>query len=74
MKTNRHYRVNSTKWREVQYKAKTKLLHQILEKIVESSAKVKNLKIVMKRSKATISEHKSVLEAQEKKRMCDIIV
>ena len=35
MKTNGHCRVNSTKWRGVQYQAKTKLLHQILKKIVE---------------------------------------
>ena len=56
----------------VQYQAKTKLLHQIMEKIVESSAKVKNLKIIMKRSKATISKQKSVLETQEIKHGCMI--
>ena len=56
----------------VQYQAKTKLLHQIMEKIVESSAKVKNLKIIMKRSKATISKQKSVLETQEIKHRCMI--
>ena len=59
--------VNSKKWRGDQYQAKTKLLHQILKKIQcrKLGKSKKNLKIVMKRSRAMISEQKSVLETQE---------
>lgn len=54
---------------EKNYQDKTKLLDSIQEKIIKSSAKVKNLKRVVKRSKATISEQKSVLETQDKQIM-----